>query len=498
MTVKKHNQGKSYVILLFAMILFVFSNGRWVVPLAAWIAPIFLLTYLSRTNAYKGLIILFVLFTLFTYLMLYGIIPSHLGVLTYLLVVYYALLWLFPFIIYRIFANKISGFWSTLFFPVAAVSVEYLNTIFFGSWASVSYTQFNNLALIQISSVFGIWGVTFLVMWFASSVHWIISQKYCWVKIKKGILIYSIVLLSVLIFGEVRLKINSPQSKTATITSFTATREIKNYFNELKLHGYTSRIKMAKEDRPQLALILDKIHDDIFQRSDELLQLETELIFWPEGMIDVLEEQEPDFINKAIDMARDNKVYLLISYLVIPENNPSDSKENKSVLVNPIGSVEWEYHKSFRVPGSTNKKGDRVLPISNTPFGLLSTSICYDMDFTHLINQAGNANIDIMLVPAWDWSAINPLHARMAVYRAIENGFSMVRQTGEGLSIAVDYCGRILNSMDYFTTDNQVMISHIPTRGRATIYATIGDLFAQFSLALLIFGMIRVKIKRLN
>lgn len=84
----------------------------------------------------------------------------------------------------------------------------------------------------------------------------------------------------------------------------------------------------------------------------------------------------------------------------------------------------------------------------------------------------------LMLVPADDWEAIVPLHTHMAVFPAIENGFSMIRSTYEGLSIAVDYQGRELAALDDFTTEEVVMIADVPTEGVTTIYSRIGDLFA--------------------
>ncbi len=53
-----------------------------------------------------------------------------------------------------------------------------------------------------------------------------------------------------------------------------------------------------------------------------------------------------------------------------------------------------------------------------------------------------------------------------------------MRETSQGLSIAVDYEGRVLSASDYFTTDHQVMVAYVPMHGVRTIYATIGDLFA--------------------
>ncbi len=83
-----------------------------------------------------------------------------------------------------------------------------------------------------------------------------------------------------------------------------------------------------------------------------------------------------------------------------------------------------------------------------------------------------------MLVPSDDWQAIDPAHTHDATFRAIENGFSEVRQASKGLSMTVDYEGHVLSASDYFTTDNQVMVAYVPMQGVRTIYATIGDLFA--------------------
>jgi len=66
----------------------------------------------------------------------------------------------------------------------------------------------------------------------------------------------------------------------------------------------------------------------------------------------------------------------------------------------------------------------------------------------------------------------------MASFRAIENGFSMIRADYHGLSTAVDYHGNILSQMNDFTTEERIMIADIPKQGIKTVYSQIGDLFA--------------------
>lgn len=65
------------------------------------------------------------------------------------------------------------GAWPRLFaFPTAFVAVDWLPSLFnaTGTFGSPAYSQYGDLALMQLASVTGIWGVTFLIGWFASTV----------------------------------------------------------------------------------------------------------------------------------------------------------------------------------------------------------------------------------------------------------------------------------------------------------------------------------------
>ena len=78
----------SFVYLAVGMILFIFSNGKWIVPVTAWIAPIFLLRFVRLQKPVPGLLCLFVVIVVASRIMLYGIIPPFLGTLSYLLTLY--------------------------------------------------------------------------------------------------------------------------------------------------------------------------------------------------------------------------------------------------------------------------------------------------------------------------------------------------------------------------------------------------------------------------
>ncbi len=87
-----------------------------------------------------------------------------------------------------------------------------------------------------------------------------------------------------------------------------------------------------------------------------------------------------------------------------------------------------------------------------------------------------------LLAPSNDWREIDPWHTQMATFRAMEQGFSLVRHTSRGLSAAVDYQGRVLAAMDHFQATDRVMISQVPIQGMRTIYWQVGDLFAWLCL----------------
>jgi apolipoprotein N-acyltransferase len=145
--------------------------------------------------------------------------------------------------------------------------------------------------------------------------------------------------------------------------------------------------------------------------------------------------------------------------------------------------VVWRYQKTHPAPGEPESPGNGLVPTVQTPYGRLSNVICADADYPSTLRQAGQARADVMLVPSNDWREIDPYHTQVATFRAIENGYALVRQASNGLSMTVDYEGNVLASSDFFTSDPQVMVAYVPMQGVHTIYATIGDMFAWLSVA---------------
>jgi apolipoprotein N-acyltransferase len=85
-----------------------------------------------------------------------------------------------------------------------------------------------------------------------------------------------------------------------------------------------------------------------------------------------------------------------------------------------------------------------------------------------------SAKTGLLVVPSRDWIEIDPVHSRMAAFRAVENGTSVVRQVDEGLSIVVDPYGRVLAQVDFFGATDRTMVAQVPTRHVTTLYPVLG------------------------
>jgi apolipoprotein N-acyltransferase len=439
---------KTLPLLAAGLAFFFFSNGRFIVPIAAWLAPVFLLRFFRRTTPVPSLAAGALLFPAAAGVMLYGIIPPALGPLFYGLAAYYGLLWFLPYAVDRLLAPRVRGFAATLVFPAAAVVLEYANALALGDWGSLAFSQPGLLPMQQVLSIAGIGGLTFLITWFGAVMNWVWETGPEWRHIRHGLAAFSAVLVAVLFYGGARLTLFPPKAPTVRVAGFT------------ELRGGDAE---------------GAFWDRMFERTRACAAAGAKIVVWPEAAIDVSPERKDALLARARDEARAARLYLLAAFYVKGAEPPADRGLNASVFIDPDGRVLWEYVKAHPVPGSTDRPGDGRIPIVDTPHGRIASAICYDLDFPALIRRAGRQGVDIMLDPSWDWRAIDPLHTEMAVARAIENGFSLVRQAPEGLSIAVDYQGRVLAAMDHFRTEGRTLIADVPTRGVRTPYGGIGD-----------------------
>ena len=139
-------------------------------------------------------------------------------------------------------------------------------------------------------------------------------------------------------------------------------------------------------------------------------------------------------------------------------------------MISPAGTVVWTYNKTYPVvpaESAITLRGSGVLPVADTPYGRLTTAICNDLDYPGLLRQAGQKGADILLAPNDEpYSFEASYRAGEQVYRAIENGTSLIRPAGNGISLMTDYLGRVIASQDYSASNNGIMLASVPTQWR--------------------------------
>lgn len=460
----------SYTWLFAGTVLMYFSNWNWAVPAAAWLFPVFLLRFTHTSNAGKGLLLLCSACMIVGVVSMWKLlaleaIPASFRVVSGLAV---GLIFFLPFAADRLLAFKMPGFAATLVFPCSWTALEYLKSLGNGSWGALAYTQYGNLPLMQFVSVTGIWGVSFLITWFAAIINFSWEQQFSWHKIRKIAVVYGLVIFLVFLYGYVRISVNGEPEDNVCIASITNPRDFVARFYKPDWTDRESAYKYMQGDL-----------DYLFKATRDSARAGANIVFWQEYSVSVMEEKEQEFIDRAKGIASKEQIYLALAIGLFPLDYPDHPWQNKLIWIDPNGKVIEEYLKLKPAPPlEPIDPGKGGISILDTTHGRVASAICADLDYPHLIHGAGAGKAGLLLIPAQGWAAVEPLHAYMAVFRAIENGLSMVMGNGGGVSIAVDPYGRIVNSLDYFNSDEKQLISCLSTNGVATIYSKIGDIFA--------------------
>jgi apolipoprotein N-acyltransferase len=499
----------SYLWLVIGLLLFMVSNGRWIVPIATWLFPVFLIRFLRTQKRFWHIIICALAYIGVFMIAWKGLVPAP-GVLYYIITGGIGLLFFVPFLIDKYVGRRVNGFIATLIFPLTYVTFEYVTSLLnpYGTWTFLGYTQFGDLPLMQMVSVTGIYGITFLITWFGSVVNWALEQQFSWSSIKRGAIIFTAVITIVLLLGGISLMFFSPKSDEVKIAgvqsdlplTWNSDEELKK---ELEKLGETKdpSVNMSVEQWDYTIQKHKILIDDLFKKSEIAAKGGAKIISWAEATVMVYKEDVPAFLERGKQLAIKENIYFVMTYAAILNTDETllpEKKliENTAVIIGPSGDLLSNYIKSIPVPGYEaviSSKGDGNLPIVDTTYGLLATIICFENDFPAFNRKAADA--DIIFDPSGDWIEIDPYHTNMHAFRAIENGYSTFRITASGLSAAYDYQGRTLATMDYFKTKDLVFTAYLPTKGVWTVYSKIGDVFAWLSIAgliaVLVFGLVR-------
>ncbi len=447
----------------------------WQVPLVWWLAPIFLVRFMRTQKVWRGLLLIwlstFLTVNVVMYSIMNALMPSPLPVYLVEMAITALIMGGLPYLADRLLAPRLKGFAATLVFPLAVTALDFASAKAnpLGSIGGQAYLQYGNLALMQLLSITGMWGITFLVNWLGPVVNWAWERSFAWQRVRSGLAIYGGILAAVLLFGGARLAFAAPVTGTVRMHGITAVDMRQNW---------PALNRVIEQDGWEAMRQRSAQYQDLyFEETLREARAGAQLVHWPEMAVMVPGEDEPAFIARAQELARQEGVYLALAVGVkFRDDRPW---ENKLILFDPSGELVLEHHKYALAALEGTMGGDGILRTVDTPFGRLSAIVCNDTNHEEIVLQAGRNGTDILLSPSLEYREIDPIHAHMAVFRAVENGVTIVRQADNGLSFVADPYGRIWGAMDHWTADQRVLLAQVPMYGDVfTVYPYIGDLFA--------------------
>ena len=314
--------------------------------------------------------------------------------------------------------------WFSLFaFPAFFTSFEFLliNLSPDGTASSIAYSQSDFLPLIQIASVAGILGITFIVCFIPSAISVILFYRHKGRNMRNPVIVSAAILLIVFLFGFIRL--NNKTNTTTLDVGLVVLQE--------KYHNITQQPDLSKE----------KTATELYANEISMLaQKGAKAVVLPERAINITKDNEADIISILSNTAKQNHVFIVTGYT----NFRNDKERNSSLVIDDKGTVITDYNKVHLVTGLeaqfTPGKDPGLFSINQTHAG---TAICKDLDFPYYINKYGGSSTNILFIPAWDFIVDDWLHSRMAILRGVENGFSEVRAARQGRLTISDPYGRV-------------------------------------------------------
>jgi len=173
--------------------------------------------------------------------------------------------------------NSFNNLYRSYFIPLFAAllwsGLEYIRTYAFTgfAWGTLGYSQFNNLNLIQIADVTGVYGVSFLIVLVNSSLAllWISFQKELkqqYVDMKEQINSFNSFMLCCVVIKQIRHMAVIPIIYTIALVAVTY------LYGSLRINDIDSKIKTAQTTKISIV-------PEIFLRNDMFKFAKTPLLY---------------------------------------------------------------------------------------------------------------------------------------------------------------------------------------------------------------------------
>lgn len=318
----------------------------------------------------------------------------------------------------------------------------------------VALCQWRNLALIQIVSLTGIWGVS-LLLWLtnAAAADLLLSRRW-----RSSTACLLLVPVAAWLLGAVLTpRGNRPTLHVAAVQTYSG-QEGSSYL--------PPGVPMVEPGDPE-------------QMSRTAAARGARLIVWPELGASFSPEAPED---PAVILARKLKAELVVGY---PE--PGTPKGyNCAALIDAGGRVRGVHRKNYPFLGERrDTSAGTEATAFDTDLGRLGVAICFDTCYPELPRRLARSGAQLIAMPNYDPVApgglVHRLHGAVLPFRAVENRIPIVRCDANGMSQVIDASGRVLAEGAFFqpqVVDAEVALGD----GKGTFFSRSGDWLAYLCL----------------
>ncbi|MBO5770794.1 MAG: apolipoprotein N-acyltransferase [Spirochaetales bacterium] len=365
----------------------------------------------------------------------------------------------------------------------------------------------NHTALIQSASIFGIWGITVLILLPQAMIAEMIVNKTFY---KKDVLIYIIGFVMNLSIGYYTIGKYERTEADRTIRVAALQHSADTWEG-----GYSTYTKNFRKLR-------DMSLEALKENPDFIVWSETAFVpsvAWHKAYPTAAFKS--NLCNEFVNFGKSLPVPLITgnpesvikdpTLPAILEDGSWNEKTYNTVILFGDGEILGTYRKQRLVPFTENFPYEEELPrlhaflLSHnynwwekgeepTVFeydGIkFATPICFEDTFGYLSAEFAQNGADILINLSNDsWSgsiAAEMQHMQLALFRAIENRIPLVRSTNSGITCHIDETGRVHGMLDPFTVDWTVYEVELGKYDSLTFYTKHPDLLPKAIIALLI------------
>ena len=394
------------------------------------------------------------------------------------------------------------------FFPILMacgwVALEWLHqtVAFYGigfPWFMLGGTQWNFPQTLQLASLVGVYGISFVLAWTGVQLGWGFSNPSIQ-KVAGSILLVAAIFFSVYGFGSYRLdQLEKEQSKPSLLS-----------MQAVLMQPNIDQYKKWDEAYEQ------EIRDTLLTMGGQVTPGSALVTVWPENVTPGA-LVDPAYGKLFEDLAHETQTYQLVGSFL-----PGPDKQYVGAYLVPPDSDAWQLYEKIKlvpfgefVPFATTLQqifpqmevlgelgsftpGEKHQNLLNVNGVLLGSTICYESIFPQIwLTQArGGAKLFINITnDAWFFNTAAPYqHLAANVVRAVETGRPVLRAANTGFSAWISPSGKIEKQTGLFSQEMLNVKVPLSLKDTATFYTQWGDWFAWLCAAVFFTILISVMV----